>query len=340
MIRVFLLVAAAGLVLTLAILVRSLVAYRPPQALNIRMEGGESSAAAGESLRILSWNIGYAGLGRDSEFLADGGRRLRAPSRSAVERNIAAIAGRLRRERSDVVMIQELARPGWLTYGVDVKDVVQRALEGYRLAYAPAVRMTGLPVIGSVVVGSGTLTPFDSMSAVRHALPSMRRVPGVSLQHFNALLSRFPIQGRTDEWVIVNVHLSAFDDGSLRREQLEALLPILEREYAAGHYVIAGGDWNLRLASTEFPYTTDEKAKSWVRDFPAGLTPHGWHWAVDPSAPTCRTLEQPYRPGVNYRCVIDGFLVSPNVEVLTVETSDLEFENSDHNPVRLEVRAR
>lgn len=31
--------------------------------------------------------------------------------------------------------------------------------------------------------------------------------------------------------------------------------------------------------------------------------------------------------------VIDGFIISPNVELLDVETLDLGFENSDHNPV-------
>jgi exonuclease III len=33
--------------------------------------------------------------------------------------------------------------------------------------------------------------------------------------------------------------------------------------------------------------------------------------------------------------VIDGFIVSPNVEVLSVQTIDLDFKNSDHNPVKL-----
>ena len=104
--------------------------------------------------------------------------------------------------------------------------------------------------------------------------------------------------------------------------------------------MVAGGDWNLRLATTDFPYTTEEKKKAWVRDLPADLIPDGWHWAVDSDTPTNRTLDQPYRPGVNYRSVIDGFLVSPNVEVVGVETRDLDFANSDHNPVLTTLRRR
>jgi hypothetical protein len=35
--------------------------------------------------------------------------------------------------------------------------------------------------------------------------------------------------------------------------------------------------------------------------------------------------------------VIDGFILSPNVELKNVETMDLGFANSDHNPVLINV---
>ena len=125
-----------------------------------------------------------------------------------------------------------------------------------------------------------------------------------------------------------------------RRRQLVEILELLQAEHESGGYVVAGGDWNLRLADTAFPYTTAQKNTSWVRDLPSGLTPAGWTWVVDPTSPTNRTLDQPYRAGVNYTSVIDGFLVSPNVEVLDVETVDLDFAHSDHNPVRARLRQR
>lgn len=342
MTRFFLLAAVIGSALAIGLVLRgALASFRPSETMDVATDGPPNlPAAAGDSLRLFSWNIGFAGLGKESDFFADGGRHLRAPTRSAVERNAAAITERLRGEGADVVMIQELAQDSWLTYGIDVKGAVQRALPGYQLAFAPAVRVTGLPLVGNLTVGNGTLARFATSRAVRHALPSKALPIGVTLQHFNALESRFPIEGRTGQWAVFNVHLAAFDDGVLRREQLETLLRLMRAEYTAGNHVVAGGDWNLRLVPTDFPYTTAEKAKFWVRDFPGELTPPGWTWAVDPATPTCRTLEQPYTPGVNYRCVIDGFLISPNVEVLGVETRDLGFVNSDHNPVSLKVRAR
>jgi hypothetical protein len=96
----------------------------------------------------------------------------------------------------------------------------------------------------------------------------------------------------------------------------------------------------MRLAETEFPYSTAEKNLFWVKNLPAGVVPDGWQWGTDPTTPTCRTLDQPYRRGVNYTCVIDGYLVSPNVEIVETETLDLKFAHSDHHPVVMTVRSR
>ena len=36
--------------------------------------------------------------------------------------------------------------------------------------------------------------------------------------------------------------------------------------------------------------------------------------------------------------MIDGFIISPNVELISVETLDAGFEFADHNPVQLKVK--
>ena len=50
--------------------------------------------------------------------------------------------------------------------------------------------------------------------------------------------------------------------------------------------------------------------------------------------PTCRGADLPYTPGVNYTTVVDGFLVSDNVQA-RAENIDTWFAFSDHNPVKL-----
>ena len=49
---------------------------------------------------------------------------------------------------------------------------------------------------------------------------------------------------------------------------------------------------------------------------------------------------QPYSAGSSGTqfYVIDGFILSPNVEPVSVRTQDAEFAVTDHNPVVLEAR--
>mgnify|MGYP006969481625 CR=1 FL=1 len=61
--------------------------------------------------------------------------------------------------------------------------------------------------------------------------------------------------------------------------------------------------------------------------------------AADAAIPSVRTNHQPYTPGENYVTTIDGFIVSPNVAIEGVSGYDLGFEHTDHQPVRLRVRA-
>ena len=134
-------------------------------------------------------------------------------------------------------------------------------------------------------------------------------------KHYGALMTRIPTEdGR--EWTILNVHLSAFDDGGMvRAEQVSALIEMVEAEYRRGAHVVVGGDWNMRLVDTSFPHATEERFLSWIHDFPHETVPEGWTFAIDASVASVRTLHRPYEAGVNYVTVVDGFLVSPNVTI-------------------------
>ena len=61
-----------------------------------------------------------------------------------------------------------------------------------------------------------------------------------------------------------------------------------------------------------------------------------------PAAPTCRLDNQPYDAGsdATQHYVIDGFILSPNVELTSVQTQDDGFRFSDHNPVLLNIRLK
>ena len=145
--------------------------------------------------------------------------------------------------------------------------------------------------------------------------------------------------------VLINIHLSAFDDGTLREQQSAFIRQQILALYEQGHYVVIGGDWNMVLpgvARDAFgSFTTPEQDLAWLKTLPDGFTPEGWTWAVDRTVPSVRTNEQPFREGENLRTVIDGFLLSPNVQLEDVRGVDLRFAHSDHQPVwaRVAVKA-
>ncbi|MES1201991.1 MAG: endonuclease/exonuclease/phosphatase family protein, partial [Pseudomonadota bacterium] len=149
------------------------------------------------------------------------------------------------------------------------------------------------------------------------------------------------LAARFGAWTIASVHLAAFDtEAAVRKQQVAALMAWAEREHAQGQRVVIGGDWNLRLADTHFPSTTEERFLWWIYPFALDELPQGWRIAADAATPTVRTNERPYRRGENYRTVIDGFIVSPDVAVEEVAGIDLDFQHSDHNPVLLRLRAQ
>jgi len=290
-------------------------------------------------MTVVTWNLGYAGLGRDSDFFADGGDRYLPPSRAAVVANRDTIAAWLGASDVDVILTQETARASAVNWWVELKGAVDAALPGHGQAFYADFRTRLLPPPLRIRNGLATYGRSGVTEAELWPLPADGDPYDGPLRRRYAALAT-TVNGPGGCWTIVNMHTAAFDEGAaLRRRQIQAVLGRAADEVAAGRRVIIGGDWNLRLVATDFPHTTQAADLFWVHDFPAELLPPGWRIAADPRVPTVRTNERPYRPGQNYTAVIDGFLVSPGVTVDAVEGVDLGFGPSDHQPVRLTVRA-
>lgn len=307
---------------------------------DLSFTASDSTAWSGrESMTVVTWNLGYGGLGRDSDFFADGGKRYLPPSRSAVVANRDAIAAWLGASGADVVLTQETARASVVNWWVEVKGAVDAALPGHGEAFYADFRTRLLPPPLRIRNGLATYGQTGLTGAELWPLPSDGDpYDGALRRRYAALATR--VNGPGGCWTVVNLHTAAFDEGAaLRRRQIEAVLARAAEESAAGRRVIIGGDWNLRLVETGFAHTTRAEDLFWVHDFPDDLLPAGWRIAADPRTPTVRTNERPYRPGENYTAVIDGFLVGPGVTVDAVEGVDLGFRSSDHQPVRLTVRA-
>ena len=51
--------------------------------------------------------------------------------------------------------------------------------------------------------------------------------------------------------------------------------------------------------------------------------------------PSCRDCDTGYIPGKTFVVVVDGFIVSDNIDVIECRVIDDDFQCTDHNPVKM-----
>lgn len=334
------LTAAAGLVAWL-----SIAEYKPApvEPLDfISHDDGSPALPTGETLSLISWNIGYCGLGDNADFFMDGGENVKSSDHQRVSSNLDGVFKLLYEEKDpDIIMLQEVDVNSSRTYGIDQSGVLCGANSVHALNYSCPFVPFPLPPIGRVNSGVFTSTDHAIASAERIALPCPFSWP-VSTANLKRclLVSYMPIEGSDKQLVLVNLHLEAYDDGEGKAAQTAQLKEFIRAEYEKGNYVIAGGDFNQVFPGSlqAYPNITPDLWSPGV--LTEDMIPEGWSYAFDASSPTCRLLNQPYDPTDKENTqfyVIDGFILSPNVKVESIETLDMSFEFSDHNPVMLNV---
>ena len=322
--------------------------YRPDEVETLQVEGNpaKKEIAGQQELTLAAWNIGYAGLGREMDFFYDGGRQVR-PDSQLQQKYWDGIVEQLEKFREfDFIMLLEVDRDSKRSFYYDQWDEIKKIFSGHYSVFAwnyrvPFVPMPVYEMMGKVMSGMGTLSSAEPSKAERYTLLSDDAWPvGLFTLDRCFILTRYPVEGG-NELIIINTHNSAFDDGSLRKRQMSLLRNTMLHEYERGNYVIAAGDWNLNPPRrfSESIITGD-----WVESIDPPIDgvflPVEWTWAFDPRVPTNRWVTEEYLKGRTWTTIIDFFVLSPNIELLDVETLDLSFENSDHNPVTARVRLK
>ncbi|RMG63504.1 MAG: endonuclease/exonuclease/phosphatase family protein [Bacteroidetes bacterium] len=320
--------------------------YQPAPTEAVAWTGGTADTPP-DTLRFLTWNLGYGGLGYGADFFYDGGETVRMP-RDSVAAYVAGSRSTLAQlePKPDFLLLQEVDRASRRSYQTDMTEGLTEALPAFGQAFATNYDVTYIPIpllnpMGGVLSGLLTMSPYRPDTAVRHAFAGNYAWPtGLFFLDRCFLAIRY---ARSDgDLLVINTHNSAFDDGSLRATQMEQLAGALRQAYAEGMYVIVGGDWNQTPPG--FAGVPGLPAPDWAVDgrfqVPAAYPDTGWQWVFDPTVPTNRHLVAAFDPDTTPRNVIDFFLVSPNVEPLSVRGVDLGFRHSDHQPVQMEVALR
>lgn len=304
-------------------------------------KGGPSVVNVCDTLSLLTWNIGYAGLDAGMDFFYDGGTQVR-PSQEQCLRNLSAIAGYLSVHPAHFTFIQEIDVEAKRSYYRNQVDSLAATL-GQPALFAHNYRVSWVPIpvtepMGYVRSGVALFSKFLPVEATRHAYPVNFSWPlRVFMLDRCFLVARYPVSDGK-QLVVVNTHNSAFDgDGSLRKAELDYLRDFLLQEYALGHYVVVGGDFNQCPAGfTPNPQDALFDVEDDFHTIPSSLLPAGWRYAYG-AQPTNRRVVAPYNPATTLHTVIDFFILSPNLRSLGVDVDDLHFQNSDHNPVRARV---
>ena len=323
------------------------------QPLTVANDRENTMLEVGQEYKATTYNIGFGAYTpdytffMDEGFMEDGTHMVGEHSVAVSEESVRSCTeGSIRAIEAlspDFALFQEVDTDSTRSYGVNQQAAIEQAFPNLGSAFAVNFHSAFLAYPfsephGIVNAGLLSLTGAHVESAERRSFPVD---DGFPTKFFDLdrcfMVERLPVSNGK-ELVLINNHMSAYDEGGLiRAQQLDLLTGVLEREAAAGNYVIVGGDWNHALCGSEELYPSHQLIPPWLATFDDNLLPSGFSVVKADNiaeVPTCRGDDIPYEKGVTYTTTVDGFVVSDNVTAHALNI-DTEFEYSDHNPVLL-----
>lgn len=318
----------------------SITEYKPKDIEEVAISGSSKDILSlDEDYKLLTWNIGYGGLDKDTDFFMDGGKMVNPISKDHVLNALDGIDKSIQNINPDLLLLQEIDSNSSRTYNINEVEFFDSRLVGastfaynYKVAFVPFP----IPPMGRVSSGIYTKSKYKIDSSYRYKQPNPHKWPTklANLKRgFN--VSYLPIKDTDKELVLINVHLDAYESGSDGRiAQSKQILAFMAEEYKKGNYVIVGGDFNQELRENHDANIPDGMWNPSV--FPYQFVTDSFNVIFDDNVTTSRLNDKPYDPANAYEYIIDGFIVSKNVKVNKVQGQNLGYIDSDHNPVLLE----
>ena len=311
-------------------------------AVSAPISGVENDKAeAGEEYTILSYNIGFGAYSPDYTFFMDGGKSSWAESKESVLKLVNGSGDFVLSNDPDFVLFQEVDCDSTRSYHVDQTKILAEKFPEYDSTYAlnydsPFLLYPILEPHGASKAGVLTLSRFRISSCERRSLPISESLSKyIDLDRCYSV-NRLPLKNGK-ELVLINLHLSAYGSSEeVRAGQTAMLREEMQKEYEAGNYVIAGGDFNHDLK-----LETDDPALFWAHFYDRNLLPEHFSFAMDglgsekkqALSNTCRDAGVVYDPETAYTVTVDGFIISDNIKCTYYENLENNYEFSDHNPV-------
>lgn len=318
--------------------------------LEVTGNGANDSVKTGEVYTIITQNLGFGAYTPEFTFFMDGGTESRAESADSVRKCIADGADTVESFSPDFILFQEVDTDSTRSFHIDERAMLESRFSSmnsvFAVNYHSAYLMFPLnEPHGASNAGILTLGRYKITSAVRRSFPiSTGFGKFLDLDRCYSV-SRVPVEGGA-ELVIYNVHMSAYGGSDeIRAAQMNMLFDDMKAEYEAGNYCVCGGDFNHDFTGDSNERLNGDGAVGfeWAQPFPADMLPDCISRCTDYSGgeynPTCRNCDIPYEEG-NFTIIVDGFLVTDNVEAVSVSNIYTGFAYSDHGPVVLQFRLK
>lgn len=352
-----------ALLLTVVLIVGSYIAYvfisydRLPDNLSLMVSPKDAKLKTltyheGQSFTLTSWNIGFGAYTQDYGFFMDGGTESRGWSKESVRENTIKMAEILREKNNDFYLIQEVDFGSTRSYNLDERKLVMDEINGKENKYnhtfgvnydSPYLFYPILKPHGASKAGLLTLSKPKISEAKRISLPIQEGFAKVMDLDRCFTVNRIPITNKetnkSKEFILINAHLSAYTtDPTIVEQQVKKLYEYMLEEIKKGNYVIAGGDFNMDLlGNSPEVFGVSSEGYSWAKSFPFDTIPKELTLIApldkNNPVPSCRNADGPWNKETQLQLVIDGFLVSKNIEIKSSYIEDLDFMYSDHNPV-------
>ncbi len=332
--------AAMALLLGIFLVVFTLIDYQPEEVKIIHKEKHAPLLDSAATYNFLIWNIGYAGLGSEMDFFYDGGTMTRS-SEEMVKKHFKNIQSFLQKNDTvDFILLQEVDKKSRRSYYLNQFNAIDSLLKHHQGYFAKNYDVAFVPVplknpLGQVNSGLAAYVKNMPVEVLRYSFPGNFSWP-TSLFMLDRCFQvmRFPLSGGKS-LVVVNTHNSAYDDGSLRDMQMNYFKDFLLKEHQKGHYIVVGGDWNQSPPGLQPEFGLFDTLN--YKELPSAFPAKDWKWVYDAKTPTNRRLQIPYQEGVSLTTVIDFYLCSPGISIKNIQTIDLNFVDTDHQPVLLSV---
>ena len=215
----------------------SVTEYKPKAVEKAEIYDSEATGLLdkNESIKILSFNTGYAGLGEEADFFMDGGKSAWAKDEESVMAGICGMGEIINNVNPDFVLMQEVDVDGTRSYHVDELALMNQFVKGYYYTYAqnydsPFLFFPPWQPIGANKSGIVTYSRNGIADAMRRSLPISETFSKLVDLDRCYSIARIPME-EGKSLCLYNIHMSAYGSSDeIREGQLSMLYEDMEAD--------------------------------------------------------------------------------------------------------------